>query len=73
MKDIVDSTSYDHYKSTMAVYLTPNNLCNRGRFCCAYCEMIFTDQWALEKVCDPSIDRMDLVLVFFPAFTFSRT
>lgn len=52
MKDILDPKSYDNYKATMALYLTPNNLCNRGRFCCAYCEMIFTDQWSLEKVCD---------------------
>lgn len=41
---------YDNYKATMALYLAPNSLCSRGRFCCAYCELIFTDQWALEKV-----------------------
>lgn len=50
MKDILDPTTYDQYKATMALHLTPNTLCNRGRFCCAFCEMIFTDQWTLEKV-----------------------
>jgi hypothetical protein len=41
---------YDNYKATMALYLAPDNLCSRGRFCCAYCELIFIDQWTLEKV-----------------------
>ncbi len=42
--------AYDNYKATMALYLAPNSLSNHGRFCCAYCELIFTDQWSLEKV-----------------------
>ena len=41
---------YGHYKTTMAFYLAPNTLSNRGRFCCAYCELVFTDQWSLERV-----------------------
>jgi hypothetical protein len=44
------SSAYDNYKATMALYLSPNNLVQRGRFCCGYCELVFTDQWFLEKV-----------------------
>ncbi|CAF3359818.1 unnamed protein product [Rotaria sp. Silwood1] len=49
MKEIMGTNIYDDYKATMALYLAPNSLANRGRFCCAYCELVFTDQWALEK------------------------
>ncbi len=50
MKEIMGNNVYDNYKATMALHLAPNNLANRGRFCCAYCEIIFPDQWLLEKV-----------------------
>jgi hypothetical protein len=50
MKEIMGNDAYDNYKATMALYLAPNSLSNHGRFCCAYCELIFTDQWSLEKV-----------------------
>jgi len=46
----MDKNTYDNYKTTMALYLAPNSLFNRGRFCCAYCEVILTNQWSLEKV-----------------------
>jgi hypothetical protein len=46
----MDGSVYEEYKTIMALYLAPNSLSNRGRFCCAYCELVFTDQWALEKV-----------------------
>lgn len=50
MKEIMSSQGYEEYKATMAAYLAPNSLSNRGRFFCAYCELAFPDQWALEKV-----------------------
>ena len=70
MKETLGPKSYDNYKATMGLYLTPNNLCNRGRFCCAYCEMIFTDQWSLEKVCDVRCinDPMNEFRAFFSIY-----
>ncbi|CAF5194223.1 unnamed protein product, partial [Rotaria magnacalcarata] len=50
MKEIMGNDAYENYKRTMASYLVPTSLSNRGRFCCAYCEVVLTDQWALEKV-----------------------
>jgi hypothetical protein len=50
MKEIMGDNDYDNYKATMAVYLAPNNLHIHERFCCAYCERVFPDQWILEKV-----------------------
>lgn len=50
MKEIMGDIAYENYKTTMGLYLAPNSLSNRGRFCCAYCEIVLTDQWALEKV-----------------------
>lgn len=73
MKEILDQTKYDQYKSTMALHLTPNTLCNRGRFCCAFCEMIFTDQWSLEKVRYSCCFLHYTKEKFFLAFTFART
>jgi hypothetical protein len=37
----MDKNTYDNYKTTMALYLAPNSLFNRGRL---------TNQWSLEKV-----------------------
>ncbi|CAF4402559.1 unnamed protein product, partial [Adineta steineri] len=49
LKEIMDTNTYDNYKATMALYLAPNSIHNHGRFCCAYCEYVFPDQWLLEK------------------------
>jgi hypothetical protein len=70
----MNKDAYDNYKSTMALYLAPNSLCNRGRFCCAYCEVILTNQWALEKVkYSFLISHQNLRKNFFLASTFCRT
>lgn len=50
MKDIMGATAYADYKAIMACYLAPNSIHNHGRFCCAYCEVTFFDQWLLEQV-----------------------
>ena len=52
MRELMGSPAYEDYKVSMALYLAPNTISNRGRFCCAYCELLFTDQWTLEKVTD---------------------
>ena len=44
------ANAYDSYKATMGLYLAPTSVHNHGRFCCAYCELVFADQWLLEKV-----------------------
>ncbi|CAF0941192.1 unnamed protein product [Adineta ricciae] len=49
MKDIIGATAYADYRATMAYYLAPNSIHNHGRFCCAYCELTFFDQWLLEQ------------------------
>ncbi|UJR36526.1 hypothetical protein I4U23_029247 [Adineta vaga] len=49
MKEIMGPSAYDNYKSTMALYLAPDSIHNHGRFCCAYCEQAFPDQWLLEQ------------------------
>ncbi|CAF1539825.1 unnamed protein product [Rotaria magnacalcarata] len=72
MKEIMGNDAYENYKRTMASYLVPTSLSNRGRFCCAYCEVVLTDQWALEKHLhtvehkekQTSSDHKDLVIRF---------
>jgi hypothetical protein len=70
MKEIMGNNGYDNYKATMALYLAPNSLSNRGRFCCAYCELVFTDQWSLEKVKFSFLCKIKREEEFILAFTF---
>lgn len=56
LKETMNEQNYDQYKQTMSIYLAPDSFSQRGRFCCAHCELIFSDQWSLEKVSDSSMN-----------------